>query len=175
MKMALTYKLEPIWEFLPEANPLMLAHANELSDALGVPLSLDVGHYAQLFKTGQLLLLTARHDGAMVGYLIIQIGAHAKSQSVLIAEEQGFYLKPEYRKGFFGVKLLKLGIEAAKAYGAEIFFAASQECYPVSSLLIKSGFKKKSEIYQMVIAEPRDELESETAEQPSETEELPNE
>ena len=145
----LSFQLETPQEFLPDAIPLMQAHALELKDSLSGELNLDMGHYIKSFTTGKLLLLTARDKGAMVGYQIIQIAFHNRSNTTLIAEEEALFLLPKYRKGWNGVRLLKLGIEAAKTLGAEIFYVSSQECYPIKSLLLKVGFKKKSESYML--------------------------
>jgi hypothetical protein len=147
----LRYALESFDQFFPDAFPLMQAHAVELEESLGVALELNVGLYKKLFDQGSLLLLTARSDGVMVGYQVIQIAHHIRAKGKKVAEEEALYLVPEFRRGFNGVNLLKLGIEAAKAVGAEIFYASSQECHPIGSLLRKVGFTKQAEIYRLAL------------------------
>ena len=151
----ITYQIEDYETFVPEAMELFKKHAEEMKEALKVDFELDVGHYERLFYLGELLFLTARENGVMVGYQVIRIAAHNRSKNTKIAQEEALFLLPEYRKGQNGQKLLQLGAEAARHSGAEKYYVTSQEAKPISSLLLKVGFKKKAEVYVMEL-EPVD-------------------
>ena len=145
----LTYQIESYEEFVPEGLSLLQKHYEELANPLDAPFIIDMGLYESLYKEGSLLLLTARDKGVMVGYEIIRLGQHVRSNGTLVADEEGLFLLPEYRKGNAGILLVQLGIRAAQAVGAEYFFSYSQECRPIGKLFIKLGFRKQAEIYVM--------------------------
>jgi GNAT superfamily N-acetyltransferase len=145
----ISFQIEDFDQFTKDAAPIMESHAEELKKGLGVEFELDMGLYEWLFYHGELLLLTARDKGAMVGYLVIRVTAHNRSKSTKIAQEEALFLLPEYRRGNNGAKLIKLGLKAAEAMGAQKFYITSQECKPIGNFLSKLGFTKKSETYEM--------------------------
>jgi L-amino acid N-acyltransferase YncA len=143
------FSIEPWQRFIPEAEPLFLEHMAELQHCVDVPLNLDMGRYARLYADGQLLFLTVRLDGALVGYFILKIAPHMRSKHTLIAQEEAIYLKPEVRGGMLGLKLLQMGVEVAKAAGVDMLFIQSQEGKPIRALLQRIGMKKTAEVYSM--------------------------
>lgn len=144
-----TFHVESMSEFLKEGAQLILDHGAELKHCIKVPIELDVGLYFNLWAAGKLLILTARENGVMVGYLILQIASHIRAKSTLIAQEEALYLVPSARKGWTAVKLLRLGFEVAKIRGAKFFYASSQQGAEVGALLKYVGMEPSAVVYSM--------------------------
>jgi predicted N-acetyltransferase YhbS len=77
----------------------------------------------------QLLVMTARQDGHMVGYIVFLINSSFESRGVLLGFQNIFYVKPEFR-GKLGKKLR----DAAKARLVEM---------GVSFLMLRSGVRAR--------------------------------
>jgi hypothetical protein len=141
----IVYDLETPAKFMLDAPNLFSAHAAELADALVSGVDLDVGRYEALWQAKKLLLLTARVNGAMIGYFILKLGQHTRDKKLLAAYEEALYVKPEYRNGV-GRKLVKLGLVAAKTAGAELMFVSSPtKAKSLGKMLEYLGFEKSSE------------------------------
>ena len=147
------FALETWDQFYEEGLVLLARHMEETKLHDEVSVNMDMGLYKALWASGQLLLLTARDKEQMVGYFIIQIAQHNRSKTTLIAQEEGLYLAPEYRKGRNGMRLVQLGIEAAKAVGAEMMFCSSLVERPIGGLLQRLGFRKNAEVFMMKFGE----------------------
>lgn len=89
-----------------------------------MPLSPDRELYGFLEKTGALLMLTARHEGELLGYIIIVVKKGLHYSTTLQAITDIPYVKNAVRGRGVGVKLFLAAQEELKARGVGPWFAS---------------------------------------------------
>jgi hypothetical protein len=96
-----TLQLESWGEFYPDAKFLFPLHWKELAlNHAHIELDCDVEGYSNLEKLGRLLILSARSDGKLVGYItcFLMHHLHYKSSGLMALTDMYFVL-PEFRHG----------------------------------------------------------------------------
>lgn len=102
-----TFQTESVEQFVIEATPLIYEHWQELGLDLDLRGDPDFDKMAILEKAGLWYVLTARHEGKLVGYLWALVSPHLHYRnSGLMLIVDAYYVKPEYRRGT-GIGLLK--------------------------------------------------------------------
>ena len=104
----ITAQVESWSSFVQEVQPLFRAHWEELAlDKDRVPLSPQYNVYAAREAAGELLVVTLREKGRLVGYFngIVAPGLHYSTCLTLTMDI--FWTHPDIRGGFAGVKLFR--------------------------------------------------------------------
>lgn len=112
-------KLVYAWERFPdiarELVPLLHVHYQETgSFPKDIQLDLNFEQYMQMDAARILHIITARHDGKLVGYLFSTLGFHLNFVTTVFSTVHMYYLAPEHRRGWNGVRLFRHWIDAAK-------------------------------------------------------------
>ena len=136
--------------FWAEGKELIEAHWNEVGTHRDI-LTLNPQHevYRILENQNQLEILTARHEGKMVGYFFLLFTNHPRDVTKILAHDDIIYIKPEFRKEWAGYKFLQFALERAIARGATI--AAFTEKADRNGYLKRLGFSPKETIYTKVL------------------------
>ena len=123
--MDLTYQVEPFSQAWPEAQALLNLHWLEIArDRDTIELSPAVEQYEHLEKAGQLLIVTMRADGALVGYHASFVRPHLHYAKSLTAFTDLFYIHPDYRQGRNAWRLFTKVEDELKKLGVERMFAS---------------------------------------------------
>jgi GNAT superfamily N-acetyltransferase len=123
----ITAQVEPYSKCLPELMECYDRHWEELAlNKDKVPLDPQYDLYEARDDAGQLLLVTLRETGRLVGYFIgfIAPGFHYKTCLTLTMDI--FWTHPDVRGGFSGVKLFRLVEKEAKRRGVHRMFYGSK-------------------------------------------------
>ena len=123
----ITAQVEPYSKCLPELMQCYDLHWEELAlNKDKVPLDPQYDLYEARDDAGQLLLVTLRETGRLVGYFIgfIAPGFHYKTCLTLTMDI--FWTHPDVRGGFSGVKLFRLVEKEAKRRGVHRMFYGSK-------------------------------------------------
>lgn len=89
-----------------EANNLFVGHYLEASADLSVPLEVNWALYEHLEQANLEVCVVARRDSVAVGYAVYFIVPHLHYDQ-LVAENDIFYLAPEERHGWVGLRLFR--------------------------------------------------------------------
>lgn len=136
---------------LPEMQRLFDAHWQEVAlNRDAIKLDIDYELYARCERDEELHLVTARDDGWLVGYHLSVIRPHPHYRSTLHCTTDVFYLRPEYRKGMTGYKLLKFFLDSVRARGVKKIFMGTKMAIDIDPLLKRLGFTPIERIYGMV-------------------------
>lgn len=110
----ITFFLESWRDFWPDAEAVFFEHWEEVALHRDViRLSVDSDRYQALDDSGILHILSARKDGALVGYYMAFVLPHMHYKDAgLMAFTDIYFLKPEVRSGPTTVKLF---LEAEKS------------------------------------------------------------
>lgn len=123
---------ESFMEIYPELLPLFELHWKELGPYKDkMPLSPHLESYSFLESSGQLLTLTARKDGHLVGYfnVVIRPGLHYGTTLQAITDIP--YVVPSVRGRGIGVKLFLAAQEELKSRKVDVWFASSKVTGPL--------------------------------------------
>jgi GNAT superfamily N-acetyltransferase len=134
--------------FYAEAEPLIRAHWNEVGTHRDI-LQLNPRHDAYRFleKSGNLEMLVARCDGAIIGYFFLIFTQHPRDISKILAQDDIVYAKPEYRRQLLGFTLTKIALARAETRGFIVAFRAKDgRC----SFLKRLGFSPRDVIWTKV-------------------------
>lgn len=143
----LTAQVEPFPPFLEEVQPLLPRHWEELAlNKDKVPLSPQFDIYLQRDALGQVLLVTLRDLGKLYGYFIGFTAPGLHYSTCLTLTMDIFYLTPEHRGAFGGVKLFRTVMREAKRRGVQRMFAGSK-CHADASVLFERLGMEKVETY----------------------------
>jgi GNAT superfamily N-acetyltransferase len=123
----ITAQVEPYMDCLPELMACYDQHWEELAlNKDKVPLAPQYDVYEARDDAGQLLLVTLRDTGRLVGYFIgfIAPGLHYKTCLTLTMDI--FWTHPDVRGGFAGVKLFRAVEKDARRRGVHRMFYGSK-------------------------------------------------
>lgn len=121
-------------ETLNEAKPLLPSHYDELSEhkLAGIPLDPQFDLYLARADAGQVIYVTLRERGALIGYLVSFVVPGMHYQGCLTATTDIFYVTPDLR-GLHG--------------GALLFDAWKKECARRGVNLMQIGIKTRHAKY----------------------------
>lgn len=121
-------------ETLNEAKPLLPSHYDELSEhkLAGIPLDPQFDLYLARSAAGQVIYVTLRERGALIGYLVSFVVPGMHYQGCLTATTDIFYVTPDLR-GLHG--------------GALLFDAWKKECARRGVNLMQIGIKTRHAKY----------------------------
>lgn len=139
---------------IEEIKPLLPAHAKELAAHKHLPIDPNFELYAQSDADGLLHLVTARVDaGALVGYHASFIVEHPHYKSMVTAYADLYYLLPEYRKGWDGVKFLKFVDSSLADRGVQRVFTTTTVDSDKSAVLRRLGHRECERMYVKMLGE----------------------
>jgi len=144
----LTAQVENLSERLDELKAFFPLHYEELAlNQRQVPLDPQYSVYLDRDAAGQILLVTLRHDGAIVGYFVGFVTLALHYQTCLTLTMDIFYVLPEYRGAGGGFTLFKEVERAAKARGVQRMFVGSKCHKDASWLFEKLGYEEVERFY----------------------------
>lgn len=119
----ITAQIEGFCDRLEELKPLLPGHWEELAlDKAAVPLDPQYEIYFRREALGELLFVTLRQNGAMIGYFIgfIAPGLHYKTCLTLTMDI--FNIREDCRGGIGALKLFRMVLKEAKRRGVRRVF-----------------------------------------------------
>lgn len=125
----LVFRWEPFHKISKELMPLFKRHWQEIAlDQEFVPLDPDWDLYYAMEVAGKLHILTARKEVTtnktmptdLVGYIFNLVGGHLHYNSTKFAHTEMFWLAPEFRKGWWPVKMFKENLAGLKEREVEV-------------------------------------------------------
>jgi GNAT superfamily N-acetyltransferase len=115
----IAYQLEPMTAVLPEIQPLLEKHWQEIAHFKDIPLSPNWPLYVGADQRGNLRIFTARIDGELVGYSVHFVGPGVHYSTSLQAQEDLVFVTPEHRKGRVGAGLIQFADSHLAAEGCQ--------------------------------------------------------
>lgn len=138
----LTAQVERYSDCLEEMKALYPQHWEELAlNQDKVPLDPEYSIYLQRDALGEVLFVSLRELGELVGYFIgfVAPGLHYKTCLTLTMDI--FWVKPEVRGRWGGVKLFRAVLAEAERRGVQRVFAGSKVHKDASILFERLGFE----------------------------------
>jgi GNAT superfamily N-acetyltransferase len=144
----ITAAVESFMENLPTLKPILPLHYAELAlDQDKVPLDPMYEVYEVREERGELLFVTIRKDGDLIGYFIGIIAPGLHYRTCLTLTMDIFYVHPEHRGGRGGFILFEEVEREAKRRGVQRWFVGSKDHFPASWLFERLGFSRVETYY----------------------------
>jgi GNAT superfamily N-acetyltransferase len=144
----LTAQVEPFPAFLEEVKPLLPLHWEELAlNKDKVPLDPQYDVYLKRDALGEVLLITLRSLGELVGYFIGFVAPGLHYRTCLTLTEDIFYIRADHRGRSGGLILFKAVENEAKRRGIQRMFVGSKLHKDASWLFEKLGYKEVERHY----------------------------
>lgn len=144
----ITAQVENLTEHLEELKPLFPLHWDELAlNKDKVPLDPQYDVYLKRDAMGEILFVTLREFGKLVGYFVgfITYGLHYRTCLTLTLDI--FFVHPDYRQGRAGFKLFKAAEKEAKRRGVQRMLVGSKTHRDASRLFEALGYTEVERYY----------------------------
>lgn len=150
----ITFEAESFTECLPELKPILPLHYEELAlDKDKVPLSPQYDYYTAREAEGQLIFVTARQEGDLIGYFIGFIAPGLHYSTCLTCTMDIFYIHPDHRGSNFGFDLFNFVESKLKARGVDRWYVGSKVHLDASWLFERLGFDRVEITYSKYMGE----------------------
>jgi GNAT superfamily N-acetyltransferase len=120
----------------------------------GVPLDPDWVSLLRMTAAGLLRVVTARQDGALVGFILNIVGPHLMYHGTCHGTTIDYWLDPICRAGWFPVKFLRRNVELLREWGAKRAFIAADAGYKdgrAGKLFERLGYAKHEVHYARML------------------------
>jgi len=120
------------------------------------PLAPDLPRYIYFEQQGMLRIMTARSSGKLVGYATICVLPHLHHLSTVFASVDTLWLRPDYRSGWTGARMIRHIERNMKKLGAAVVQIASKVHYQAdrggtAKLLEHLGYRPTEVSYAKVL------------------------
>lgn len=132
----------------------MLTHYEELAlDQAHVPLSPQYDVYIERERRGELLFVTLRDTGELVGYFIGFIAPGLHYSTCLTCTMDIFYVRKDRRAGSAGVRLFRFVEQELRRRGVKRWFMGSKVHADASALFKRIGARPVEVYYSKWLGE----------------------
>ena len=140
--------LESFTDNLTELKAILPLHYEELAlDKDKVPLSPQYDIYEAREAAGELIFVTAREAGELIGYFIGFVSPGLHYSTCLTCVMDIFYIHPAHRGSNFGFKLFDFVEKELKRRGVDRWFVGSKCHLDASWLFERLGFDRVEVTY----------------------------
>lgn len=135
-----------------EMLPILVAHWREIAlNHADVPLDIDEKRYADLDESGSLHIVTARKDGALIGYHVAIVSAHLHYASTLHGFTDVYFIGPEYRAGRTGLRLFQAVERELRARGVRKLMTGTKVHLDQGRLFEHLGYSFTERLFTKII------------------------
>lgn len=150
----LTFQKESLRAVRPEMETLIRRHYEEVvSNPEVTVLDPDWERFEFMEDAGVVHTLTARVEGALVGYVVHLVVPSLHYRGLIQAHDDAHYLSPEYRKGWAAIKMLRAAEEMLMEVGVDAICYHTKERADIhrGPVFARLGYKPQERIYTKFI------------------------
>lgn len=138
----LDFNKESFFAIMGELPPIFLEHYKEIAlDQGRMPLQPAWQRYIELEQSDILHILTVRHKGRLVGYHFNFVYPHMHYASTLCSFSDMFFILPQYRQGFNGIKFFIENEKMLKVIGVKKMFVMTKVHKEVQPVMKRLKYK----------------------------------
>lgn len=144
--MSIVVALEDIRTFEPEGRYIGSVYEQEMPPPY--PFKIDWELSKMIHDMGRMFIITARHEGVLVGHFVVITGPNMFSEGETMGHGQTIYVHPGYREGTdVGLSLFRAGEREAKRRGLDVLLVTSRPEHPIDALLERRGYSKGETLF----------------------------
>ena len=138
----ITAQIEPFSAVVDEAMPLLTLHWQMIAlNKDKVPLRPRIEQYKFYEASGQLVVVTLRLSGKLIGYWSCLVGPELHYDTCLASRMDIFFVHPDYRSGPAAIILMRAVEKEMKRRGVVRWWAGEKLHTPVGRLFKAFGFE----------------------------------
>lgn len=150
--MSVVFAAEDPSTFIEELKGIAPVHYDELCVTKEFPMEPDYEAYGRLYMAGMVRCITARKEGALVGYLIFIVQPHLHYKSCKTAFEDMYYVVKEHRVGRTGLRLFQFAENVLRAEGVNRIILHTKVHLDHSRLFEHLGYKNSDKLYTKILS-----------------------
>lgn len=137
-------------KFLSLAMPLLAEHRDELATDKGLMvLNPDVETYLALESTGALMVIGVFSGSELIGYSASVVTRNLHYSDLVIGQNDVIWIKPDYRKGPLGLKLIRETERQAKEAGAQLMLWHTKPGTSLDKIMPRLGATVQDTIWKV--------------------------
>jgi GNAT superfamily N-acetyltransferase len=146
----ITCQVEPFPPFLEEVKPMLPLHWEELAlNKDRVPLDPQYDVYLDRNARGEVLVVTVREDGVLVGYFVGFVAPGLHYRTCLTLTMDIFWVHPDHRGAGAGIALFKAVEAEARRRGIQRMFVGSKLHKDASWLFERLGYEEVERYFSL--------------------------
>jgi len=136
----------------PNAADMIRAYAEELSPLRDLaPVDPDWDRLARLEAGGCYRLWAARVDGTLAGFISFFLMPHHNYRSLLMAQDGGSYIAPQFRgKGMVGFRMWRSAEPALRKLGVRYIMAHDGQ-RPLLPFMLALGYEPRGTLFWKIL------------------------
>ena len=139
----ITYDVEDFCSIANELKELIKFHWLEIAENKDkIPLAPNWEVYAKLNNAELLHTITARDENKLIGYAIFTVQPHLHYNTSLTAQDDVFYILPEYRNNNAGINIFIFAEEFLRSLGVERIYLHCKVKHDLTKLFEKLDYTK---------------------------------
>jgi GNAT superfamily N-acetyltransferase len=142
------FAVERFDDVYDEARELLDMHWSEVAPYKDMlTLNPNVEAYKKAEAQGLIVIITARMDFELIGYIVMIIHPHMHYQHVLTATDDIHFLHPDHRKGTTGWRLLRAAENEMRARGVRLMTLRTKVEHDHGKIFEHLGFHAQDVVY----------------------------
>lgn len=152
---------EPLNDLLADGlEEMLFEHWQEVGlDHDAVPLAPDWEHYRLMEKQGIFRIVAMREAGALIGYSAFLVNRHLHYRHTLHAVNDYFWLAPDRRRGWTGVRLFRecerlmrgMGVVKLMYHIKPHVMLGSTKSGTAGDILLRLGYRHAEDCYSKIL------------------------
>lgn len=152
MRAKVIFAVEPLAKAYAEAAELTGQHWHEVAPYKEInELNPDMEKYLALENAGVLILITARAEGELVGYIMMLLYPHPHYKHVVNAMDDLHFLRHDYRNGFTFMRMIAFTENEMQQRGAKIMQLRTKAEQDHGALFVRLGYKPQDITYTRLL------------------------
>lgn len=143
------FESENFCDVEPELKELILEHWEEVTSDPDLPLDPAWESYQALASSGRLLVVTARHEGKLVGYIIHILHNPLHYRYLWMAMDDAHFLRKEHRRGLTAVRMFQATEKILKERGVAVvsYHSKARDDLNKTPVFKRMGYRLKEFIF----------------------------
>ena len=147
----ITYEVGNAKECFNEIQRLFQEHYEEISLLKDYELKPDYAMYFAIHEKDMLKVILCKDEGKIIGYIVFFICKHLHYIDCVLATEDIYYLKPEYRKGRTAIKMFKFAEQYLKSLNVDMIKYGTKIHSDNTSLFEYMGYSFTEKVYTKML------------------------
>ena len=136
---------QSLFDIIDELPPLFILYGQEHPRVTIAP---DWQHLMRMYAQGILRVMTARYNGALIGFAFSVVGPTIMTRTTLQGITVAIWLDPAYRQGRNGYNLLKANRDMLLSIGCKRLFVSADVAHQRQAVLYRRlGYKFEEASY----------------------------
>jgi Acetyltransferase (GNAT) family len=149
-----SFAIELLAAAYAEASELTALHWQEVAAYKEITkINPDLDNYQQLENSGNLVLVTARTAGVLIGYIMMIIHPHPHYKHIMIGMDDLHFLHPEHRNGFTFMRMIDFTERKMSKRGVKIMVLRTKASKDHGQLFVRLGYQLQDLTYTRLIGD----------------------